>query len=82
MADMVDSSIRPRMKLRQWRLQRALSANELGKLAGVATSTITAIEQKDAVPRMETIRKLAQALGVGPQDIVWPGDPLGLLDRD
>jgi DNA-binding Xre family transcriptional regulator len=69
----------PRMTLRQMRLKRAMSATELGRAAGVYTSTITDIEA-GAQPRMATIRKLAAALGCEPQDIAWPGDPFGPLD--
>ncbi len=61
--------------LRQARVSKLLSANELGKLAGVAASTVLDIEA-GAKPRLSTIRKLAQALGVPPTGIEWPGDPL------
>lgn len=71
---------RPRLSLSAWRRRRAMSANELAKAAHVATSTVTAIEDVEdpATPRYATIRKLAQALGVEPADVLWPGDPLGL----
>ncbi len=65
--------------LRQARIGKLLSANELGKLAGVAASTVLDIEA-GAKPRLSTIRKLAKALDVAPTDIDWPGDPLADLD--
>lgn len=68
-----------RLTLKQMRLRRAMSATELAREATISTSTITAIEDKDAQPRMSTMRKLAAALGCEPQDILWPGDPFGLL---
>lgn len=70
-----------RLTLRQVRVSNLMSANELGKRAGVAASTVLKIEE-GAVPRLATIRKLASALDVEATDIEWPGDPLGLLDSD
>lgn len=75
----VGSAERRKSTLREMRLRRALSASELAKRAGVATSTVTDIEDKNAKPRMSTIRRLATALDCAPQDIAWPGDPFGLL---
>lgn len=68
--------------LEQVRLQQSVSALELGKRAGVAHTTILDIEQRNAKPHLATIRKLAAALGVTPQDIAWPGDPFSKLDPD
>ena len=65
--------------LRQARVSRLLSANELGKLAGVAASTVLDIEA-GVKPRLSTIRKLAKALEMAPTDIDWPGDPLAEMD--
>jgi transcriptional regulator with XRE-family HTH domain len=62
--------------LRQARVSKLLSANELGKIAGVAASTVLDIEA-GAKPRLSTIRKLSRALEMAPTDIAWPGDPLG-----
>lgn len=76
----VSSVGRRKPTLREMRLRHALSATELAKRAGVATSTITDIEDKDAKPRMSTIRSLAAALDCQPQDIAWPGNPFGLLE--
>lgn len=68
-----------RPTLRQMRIRKLLSANELGKLAGVAASTVLDIEG-GAQPRLSTIRKLAQALEMAPTDIEWPGNPLADAD--
>ncbi len=59
------------IRLRQLREERALSLRELEQLAGVSYNTIWRIEdgrRKQAHPR--TIRKLAAALGVQPQELV------------
>jgi transcriptional regulator with XRE-family HTH domain len=63
--------------LAEMRKRRGLSANELGRRAGVAASTIHRIEH-GVPPHMETITKLAQALDCKPETIDWPGDPFGM----
>ena len=68
-----------RPSLTTLRLRAALSMNELAKRAGVSASTVLDIE-RGAHARMATMRKLAAALGVAPQDIGWPGDPFSKLD--
>jgi len=68
------STVRPTLK--QARVRQLLSANELGKMAGVAASTVLDMES-GAKPRLSTIRRLAKALDMSPADIEWPGDPLG-----
>lgn len=60
-------------------VKRSISANELGRLAGVAASTVLDIEA-GAKPRLSPIRKLAKALDVAPTEIDWPGDPFAELD--
>jgi DNA-binding XRE family transcriptional regulator len=72
-----DVAARP--TLTEVRLRAALSMNELARDAGVSASTVLDIE-RGATPRMATIRKLAKALGIAPQDIAWPGDPFSALD--
>lgn len=57
-------------KLRQLRETKALSLRELGELAGVSYNTIWYIEsgkRNETHPR--TIRKLAIALGVEPNEL-------------
>lgn len=70
-----------RLTLGQMRRRKLLSANELGKHAKVAASTILAIEA-GAKPRLRTIDKLSKALGCEPDEIEWPGDPLGLAEDE
>jgi transcriptional regulator with XRE-family HTH domain len=70
-----------RPSLTTMRLRAAMSMNELARKAGVSPNTVMDIE-KGATPRMSTMRKLAAALGVTPQDIGWPGDPFSKLDPD
>ncbi len=57
-------------RLRELRRERALALRELGELSGISLQTIWRIEagRQGAHPR--TIRKLAQALGVEPAELV------------
>ena len=63
--------------LAEARRRRGLSANELGRRAGVAGSTIRRIES-GVPPHMKTITKIARALECAPEIIDWPGDPFGM----
>ena len=60
-------------RLRELRRERALALRELGELSNVSLQTIWRIEagRQGAHPR--TIRKLAQALGVEPAELVKGG---------
>ena len=57
-------------RLRRLRQDRALSLRELGEKTGVAFDTINKLElgKRDAQPR--TIRRLADALGVEPKELM------------
>ena len=50
--------------LRDLRLRRLWSQRELARRAGVAEGTIIAAEAGRRVPRLLTMRKIAEALGV------------------
>ena len=60
-------------RLRQLRRERALSLRELAEITGVSHDGIQKLEtrQRDAQPR--TIRKLADALGVEPKELMKGG---------
>ena len=60
-------------ELRAIREQRALTQEELGKLAGVSPDTIIDLERGRRRPRPSTRRKLARALKVRPEAIEYPG---------
>ncbi len=55
--------------LREVRADRLLSMRELGRLAGVASSTIYLIETGRTTPRLSVVRRLAAALGVDPPEV-------------
>ena len=50
--------------LRELRLRRLWSQRELARRAGVAEWTVIAAESGRRVPRLLTVRKIAEALGV------------------
>jgi transcriptional regulator with XRE-family HTH domain len=58
------------VKLREARLDRGLSQEELHEMTGVSRDTISRMETGDRPnPHPKTLRKLAEALGVSVADI-------------
>lgn len=56
-------------RLREWRERRMLTMRELADLAKVGYVTIWRLENNKAMAEFRTIRKLAQALGIEPQEL-------------
>ncbi len=79
-AENLEVSVARRLTLSQMRKRKLLSAPELAKLSGVGVSTIRDIEVRRKHPRLSTIKRLAAALDVQPEEIDWPGNPLELED--
>jgi len=52
------------------RERRALSQRELAALAGLSVTTVNRIENGQQKPMPRTIRKLAAALGVTPEELL------------
>jgi transcriptional regulator with XRE-family HTH domain len=57
-------------RLRQLRVERALSLRALKERSGVAYDTINKLENGKRPARLATIRKLAEALGVEPGELM------------
>jgi XRE family transcriptional regulator, regulator of sulfur utilization len=57
-------------KLRQLRVERALSLRALAERSGVAFDTINKLELGHRPARLVTIRKLAEGLGVEPKELI------------
>ena len=57
-------------RLRQLRVERALSLRALGERSGVAFATINNLENGRRPARLVTIRKLAEALDVKPKELM------------
>ena len=60
-------------QLRDLRKRRLLTQEQLAERSGVGVATIIRIERNQVEPRGSTIRKLAEALGVEPEDLVKTG---------
>ena len=73
------ATIPPRMRflgeeMKRLRNERFLSQRDLARKAGVSPTTIMHLETGESVdPRLSTVRKVAEALGI---------DPNSLVDRD
>ncbi len=64
-------------RLREWRERRALTQRELAAKAGMTVSTVNRIENGLQRPRISTVRKLAEALGVAPEELIDWGAQVG-----
>jgi transcriptional regulator with XRE-family HTH domain len=57
-------------RLRDLRKRRPLTQEQLAERSGVGIATIVRVERNQVEPRGSTIRKLAEALGVEPEELV------------
>lgn len=57
-------------RLRQIRRERALSQRDLSRITGVAHDSICQLETGKREAQPKTIRKLAEALGVEPKELM------------
>jgi len=57
--------------LKRYRGEKGISQEKLSKLAGITLRTITKIESgATSDPRIETVKKIANALGVSVDDLI------------
>lgn len=68
-------------RIREHREAFACSQQEFARESGISRATLSKIEQGHIYPSMRIRRKLAKALGVGPQEL-WNVRPEDLTDRD
>ena len=66
------------LTLHQARYLRALTQQELAERAGLNAVHVSRIESGAVAPQPATRRALAQALGVAPDQIDWPGSDLAV----
>jgi transcriptional regulator with XRE-family HTH domain len=59
-------------RLREIRLRKALSQQDLAGLAGLTPATVSRLEAGLENPYPSTVRKLAKALGVDPEQLMDP----------
>ena len=64
-------------RLRELRRRRVLTLEELAEKAGVGRNTIWRLEHGVMGAQPRTIRKLAKALNVDPEELVQTGDDNG-----
>jgi transcriptional regulator with XRE-family HTH domain len=64
-------------RLRELRRRRVLTLEELAQKAGVGRNTIWRLEHGVMGAQPRTIRKLARALNVEPEELVKTGDDNG-----
>ena len=57
-------------RLRDLRKRRLLTQEQLAERSGVGIATIVRVERNQVEPRGSTIRKLAEALDVEPEELV------------
>jgi transcriptional regulator with XRE-family HTH domain len=57
-------------RLRQLRRERMLSQQELAKKAGAGQATLSLLERGERTAQPRTVRRLADALGVEPRELV------------
>ncbi len=71
------------VKLRQVRQRLFVTQAELATRTGIAEATLSRIENGLQQPRISTVRKIADALGVAPEKLVdWEGNtPDGELGK-
>lgn len=61
--------------LREWRTGKFLSQEELAERAGLSHALISHAETGKNRPRGRSLRAIAQALGVAPEQIALPRGP-------
>lgn len=57
-------------KLKTLRLKNGFSQDELAESAGVSLRTVQRIENAEAVPRMDTVKRLFQIFGMSPEEVL------------
>jgi transcriptional regulator with XRE-family HTH domain len=57
-------------KLRRLRTERALSQEDLERMTSIAASTISNLERGKRSAQHRTLRRLAEALGVEPRELM------------
>ena len=57
-------------RLRRLRRERALSQQDVERMAGIAQATLSDLEQGKRGARASTLRKLAVLLGVEPKELI------------
>lgn len=59
-------------KIKAKRLEKGLTQKKLGELSGIAEPTIRRYESGKLNPKLDTIKKIAEGLGITPTDLMGP----------
>jgi transcriptional regulator with XRE-family HTH domain len=62
---------RPLPYLKAWRMNKLIAQNELAQRTGLARATLARAERGDEVVNFANIRKLAEALGITAEDLLY-----------
>ena len=57
-------------RLKEWRLRRAMAQRDLAAASGVGAATIARLERGRHLARPSTVRRLAVALGLRPDELM------------
>ncbi len=70
------------LRLREVRERRLMTQEELATQSGITQTQISALELGKHQPRFSTIKRLAAALGVDPQELIAPPDTTQPTEAD
>lgn len=68
-------------EIRRFRLEKGLTQKQLGELCGMADSAIRKYESGKIIPKIETLKRIAQALGVDVYSLADFDTATKLLDQ-
>ena len=64
----LDNNIRLYRRLNNWK------RGDLAKLVGISESTLYKMEKKDVIPKITTVYKIAEVLGIPLEDVYFKPD--------
>jgi len=64
-----------RLKLREFRERRLLTQQDLADLIDTSKANISRLESGEQRPRPSTVKRLAEALGMAPEELIDWGAP-------
>jgi transcriptional regulator with XRE-family HTH domain len=64
------TAVRIGRSVREQRVKRFMTQEELARKADISLRQVVRIERNEVEPRFSTIRKLAEALGIEPSELV------------
>jgi len=66
----MDTVVKIGDNVRRKRIRLAIRQDELARMAKITPTTLSRIERNESEPHVSTIRRLADALGVSPGDLI------------